>query len=101
MTWFCIWSPLRDLCGSCFLERLVMRFLHEREYQEHIVFVGARYKHTDTRQVLRPLYNCPSGIQAPKLETRIQLEFPIRDTLPFFDEFGQGVNVCLCAETSC
>ena len=22
ITWFCIWSPLRDLHGSCFLERL-------------------------------------------------------------------------------
>ena len=29
----------------------------------------------DTRQILKPLYSCPFGIQAPKLETRIQLNF--------------------------
>ena len=33
----------------------------------------------DTRQVLGSLYNCPFGIQVPKLVTRVQLEFPIRD----------------------
>ena len=29
-----------------------------------------------TRRVLKPLYNRPSGIQAPELETQIELVFP-------------------------
>ena len=36
--------------------------------------VGAR---KDTRQILRLLYSRFFGVQAPKLETRIQLEFPV------------------------
>ena len=36
---------------------------------------GPLQTHKDTRQILKPLYNCPFGIQALKLETRIQPEF--------------------------
>ena len=42
----------------------------------------------DTSQILGPLYNRPFGIQAPKLETRIQLEFPIPDRLASGDSVG-------------
>ena len=53
-----------------------MKFPREREYQtKYRVCWGLLQTRKDTRQVLEPLYNCPFGIQAPKLETRINWNF--------------------------
>ena len=47
----------------------LMKFPREREYQtKYRVCWGPLQTRKDTRQVLEPLYNCPFGIQAPKLE---------------------------------
>ena len=52
-----------------------------------------------TRQILKPLYNYPFGIQAPKLETRIQPEFPIRDRTYLPSNRRVGVY-SLCSPTA-
>ena len=49
-------------------------------HREYRVCWGPLQTRKDTRQILRPSYNCPFGIQASTLETRIQPEFLIPDT---------------------
>jgi hypothetical protein len=58
-------------------EIFVQRRVRVRREQWNHGFVGVFVK---TRRILKPLYNCPLGIQVPELETRKQPEFPISDT---------------------
>ena len=64
-------------CLTLDLDGVTDRRFRAAVYDENIVFVRAHYKHGRTHK--DKTYNRPFGIQAPKLETRIQLEFPIPD----------------------
>ena len=70
-----------------------MKFPREQEYQtKYRVYWGPLQTRKDTRQVLEPLYNCPFGIQAPKLETRINWNFQFPTLLASFSNCTKSLG---------
>ena len=55
---------------------------------KYCVCWGPLQTRKDTRQVLRPLYNCLFGIQAPKLETRIQYNWNFQFVIHSVDRYA-------------